>query len=49
MTGVMKNIAFTLIAAWLAISAPTFSAQAAPFGSSEWGQQMDREGRGGRG
>jgi hypothetical protein len=45
----MKNIAFTLIAAWITIAALTSSAQAAPFGSAEWWQQMDREGSGGRG
>jgi hypothetical protein len=39
-------LAFTVM--WVAISALALNAQAAPFGSSEWWQQMDREGRGGR-
>jgi hypothetical protein len=46
---VMGKVFLALIAAWFAISALTFGAQAAPVGSSEWWQQMDREGRGGRG
>jgi len=45
----MRNVTLCLIAALIAISALTPSAQAAAFGSSEWWQQMDADGRGGRG
>lgn len=45
----MRNGALCLIVTWIAIAAVTSGAQAAAFGSSEWWQQMDSEGRGGRG
>jgi hypothetical protein len=45
----MRNVALCLIATWIATVTLSFSAQAASFGSSEWWQQMDRDGRGGRG
>jgi hypothetical protein len=45
----MRNVTLCLIATWIAISALTSSAQAAAFGSSAWWQQMDSDGRGGRG
>ena len=45
----MRNITLCLIATWIAISFLTSSVQAAAFGSSEWWQQMDSDGRGGRG
>jgi hypothetical protein len=49
MRQVMKNLMLALIATWAVVSAVPFSVQAAPFGSSDWWQEMDREGRGGRG
>jgi hypothetical protein len=49
MRQVMRNVTLCLIATWIAISALTSSAQAATFGSSAWWQQMDSDGRGGRG
>jgi hypothetical protein len=45
----MRKLVLAFIATWAVASALTFSAQAAPFGSSDWWQEMDREGRGGRG
>jgi len=45
----MRNIALCLIATWIAMAALTSGAQAAAFGSSGWWQQMDSDGRGGRG
>jgi hypothetical protein len=45
----MRTIALCLIATWMAMAALTSGAQAAAFGSSEWWQQMDNDGRGGRG
>ena len=45
----MKNLVHALIVTLAVVSAVPFSAQAAPFGSSDWWQEMDREGRGGRG
>jgi hypothetical protein len=45
----MRSVALSLIAICIALTALTFSAQAASFGSAEWWQQMDRDGRGGRG
>jgi hypothetical protein len=44
----MRRILLALIAAWVA-TYPLTTAQASPVGSSDWWQQMDREGRGGRG
>jgi hypothetical protein len=44
----MRNIVLAAIVSWAAMSALTFSSQAAPFGSSQWWQEMDRDGRGGR-
>jgi hypothetical protein len=49
MRQVMRNVMLCLIATWIANPALTSSAQAATFGSSEWWQQMDSDGRGGRG
>jgi hypothetical protein len=49
MRQVMRNVTLCLMATWIAISVLTSSAQAAAFGSSEWWQQMDSDGRGGRG
>ena len=49
MRQVMRNVTLCLIATWIAISFLTSSVQAAAFGSSEWWQQMDSDGRGGRG
>jgi Spy/CpxP family protein refolding chaperone len=49
MRQVMRKLVLAFIAAWAVVSALAFSAQAAPFGSSDWWQEMDREGRGGRG
>jgi hypothetical protein len=48
MRQVMKNIVLAVIVSWAAMSAITLSAQAAPFGSSQWWHDMDRDGRGGR-
>ena len=45
----MRNVTLFLIAALIAISTLTPGAQAAAFGSSGWWQQMDTDGRGGRG
>ena len=45
----MKNLVHALIVTWAVVSAVAFSVQAAPFGSSDWWQERDREGRGGRG
>jgi hypothetical protein len=45
----MRKLGLAFIAAWAVVSALTFSVHAAPFGSSDWWQEMDREGRGGRG
>ena len=45
----MRKLVLAFIAAWAVASAFIFNAQAAPFGSSDWWQEMDREGRGGRG
>jgi hypothetical protein len=45
----MRKVALALVAAWVAMSALAVNVQAAPFGSSDWWQEMDREGRGGRG
>jgi hypothetical protein len=44
----MTKVVLAFAATWVAISTLTLNAQAAPVGSSEWWQQMDREGRGGR-
>ena len=45
----MKAIILSFMTALAVISTFAVSAQSAPVGSSEWWQEMDREGRGGRG
>jgi hypothetical protein len=45
----MRKLVLAFFATWAVVSVLTLSAQAAPFGSSDWWQEMDREGRGGRG
>jgi len=46
---IMKAIISTLVAAWAVFSTLAVTVQAAPVGSQSWWDEMDREGRGGRG
>jgi hypothetical protein len=45
----MKAIILSVMTALAVISTFAVSAQSAPVGSQQWWEEMDREGRGGRG
>jgi hypothetical protein len=45
----MKAVIVSLMTALAVISSFAVSAQSAPVGSQQWWDEMDREGRGGRG
>jgi len=45
----MKAITSILVAAWAVFATLAVTVQAAPVGSQSWWDEMDREGRGGRG
>ena len=45
----MKAVISILLAAWAVFSKLAVDVRAAPVGSQSWWDEMDREGRGGRG